>query len=99
MIDYTAIVFKDPDSGFAVTFPDLPGCVAFAQTLPDVPRIAWRALSVHFYEMRKAGELIPAATAHGMLASNPDYADGMAIEVEGVPELRLPGARQLDDSG
>jgi predicted RNase H-like HicB family nuclease len=99
MIDYTAIIFKDPDSGFAVTFPDLPGCVAFARTLPDAPGVAWRALSVHFDEMRKAGELIPAPTDHEMLASDPDNANGMAIVVEGEPELRLPGARQIGDSG
>ena len=33
MRPYIALIHKDDDSDFGVSFPDLPGCVATGQTL------------------------------------------------------------------
>ena len=59
MRQFVAIIFKDPDGGFAVTFPDLPGCVAFTATLDVAPVVATAALAGHLEEMAARGEPVP----------------------------------------
>lgn len=45
---YTAIVHQDGDSAFGLTFPDLPGCFAAADTWDDIPAAAAEALDLWF---------------------------------------------------
>lgn len=48
MKTYFAIVHKDTDSAYGVTFPDLPGCFSAADRLEDVVRNAAEALDLWF---------------------------------------------------
>lgn len=45
---YTAIVHKEDDSAYGLTFPDLPGCFAAADTWDDIPARAAEALDLWF---------------------------------------------------
>jgi predicted RNase H-like HicB family nuclease len=81
MRQFVAIVFKDPDGGFAVTFPDLPGCVAFASTLQDAPGVATRALAQQLEDMEAHGEPVPDPWPLESLIGHPDNANAMAIRV------------------
>jgi predicted RNase H-like HicB family nuclease len=81
MRQFVAIIFKDPDGGFAVTFPDLPGCVTFAATLDDAPVAAMRAIAEHLEEMASRGEPVPEPSTLEALTGNPDNADGIAMHV------------------
>jgi predicted RNase H-like HicB family nuclease len=81
MPTFTALAFKDPDHGFAITFPDLQGCVALVERLPAADRVAARALVSHLAELRAAGETIPAPTPTEVLLDDPDNVAGMAITV------------------
>jgi predicted RNase H-like HicB family nuclease len=81
MRQHVAIVFEDPDSGFAVTFPDLPGCVVFAQSMADAPGLAVWALAEHLNDMFEAGEPIPASTSIAILVTLPQNSEGVAIGV------------------
>jgi predicted RNase H-like HicB family nuclease len=40
MREYFAVACKIPEGNFVVIFPDLPDCVAFADTLERAPRAA-----------------------------------------------------------
>jgi predicted RNase H-like HicB family nuclease len=81
MPQYVAILFADHGDGFAVTFPDLPGCVAFAQSTKDAPSVAARALAYHLEEMRASGETIPDPTSEAELMAAPDNAGGHSMPV------------------
>ncbi len=47
MVQYFAIVEKDDDSAFGVTFPDIEGCFSAADKLEDVLPNALEALSLY----------------------------------------------------
>lgn len=70
MAFYIAIVHKDPDSDFGVSFPDFPGCVTAGSTLEEAYFMAAEALFGHVSVMRDYGETLPepssldAAKAH-----------------------------------
>jgi predicted RNase H-like HicB family nuclease len=53
---YVAIIHKDPDSDFGVSFPDFPGCITAGRTLDEAKDMALEALSGHIEVMREAGE-------------------------------------------
>lgn len=48
MKTFVALVHKDPDSAYGVTFPDLPGCFSAADDLDDVVANAADALRLWF---------------------------------------------------
>ena len=48
---FTAIVHKDDDSAYGLTFPDLPGCFAAADTWDGIPAAAADALDLWFEDM------------------------------------------------
>lgn len=53
---FYAIVHKDEDSAFGVTFPDLPGCFSAADRIEDVLPNACEALELWFDD---AEEVVP----------------------------------------
>jgi predicted RNase H-like HicB family nuclease len=48
MKTYLALVHKDPDSAYGLTFPDLPGCFAAADSEADILRSGVEALELWF---------------------------------------------------
>lgn len=59
MRSYLAILHKDPDSDFGVSFPDFPGCITAGHTLDEARDLAHEALAFHIEGMRSDGEEIP----------------------------------------
>jgi predicted RNase H-like HicB family nuclease len=58
-MDYIAIIHKDRDSDFRVSFPDFPGCITAGRTLDEAKGTAREALSGHIQVMREAGGRYP----------------------------------------
>lgn len=48
MKNFLALVHKEPDSSYGVTFPDLPGCFSAADNFDDLTRNACEALELWF---------------------------------------------------
>jgi predicted RNase H-like HicB family nuclease len=55
---YMVIVEKG-DSSYGAYVPDLPGCVAVAETKPAVLALIQEAITLHLESMREEGQLIP----------------------------------------
>lgn len=55
-------VFTSDEDGFAVVFPDIPGCMTCAETESEAIRKARQALSWHLWDMEREGEIIPNPT-------------------------------------
>lgn len=80
-MDYIAIIHKDADSDFGVSFPDFPGCISAGRTLDEAKNMALEALTGHIAIMHEAGEPVPDPSPLDEIMSNPDYQDGVAFLV------------------
>jgi predicted RNase H-like HicB family nuclease len=77
---FIAVISNDPDRGFRVTFPDLPGRSAFAATFDDAKDAA-EALAACLGEMARDGVALPEPSSFTTILSNPQYRNGVAIRV------------------
>lgn len=59
---YPAIFTADAD-GYAVEFPDLPGCATCADTEEEALKFAREVLSWHLWDRERSGEPIPEPTS------------------------------------
>lgn len=46
MLEYIAVIYKDPDHGYAVKFPDFPGLITYAAFLEGAPDVAASHLTI-----------------------------------------------------
>lgn len=70
---YTAIIHKDDDSAYGLTFPDLPGCFTAADTWDEIPALAAEALDLWFEDQP---DVQPASLDE--IRNRPDVAAEMA---------------------
>jgi predicted RNase H-like HicB family nuclease len=61
-IYYPALIDKDEDSDFGVSFPDFPGCVSAGETLEEAVLGAQEALAGHIALMAADGDALPKPT-------------------------------------
>lgn len=55
---YAVLIEKGPTS-FGATVPDLPGCIAVAETREEVERLIQEAIAEHIQGMREDGIPVP----------------------------------------
>ena len=53
------IIIERAGSNFAAYAPDLPGCVAAADTIEEVTSLMQEAIALHIELMRESGEDVP----------------------------------------
>ena len=58
-----AVVIEAGETGFGAYVPDLPGCVAAAETRDDVVRLIQEAIEFHIEGLREDGQPIPKPTS------------------------------------
>ena len=81
MPQYIAIIHKDADSDFGVSFPDLPGCVSAGADLDEAQAMAAEALAFHLEGMAADGETIPPPSLLTKVMADRDNSDGVVILV------------------
>ena len=59
MAGYIALVHKDKDTSYGVSFPDVPGCISAGDTFEEAIANAAEALAGHFAMLRADGDRIP----------------------------------------
>lgn len=67
MPTYFALIEKDTDSAFGISFPDVPGCFSAADEVDDVLRNAIEALELHLED-----DTAPKARALDQVAADRD---------------------------
>ena len=60
MAEYIALIHKEQDSDYGVSFPDFDGCITAAKTLDEARALATEALALHVQGMREDGDALPA---------------------------------------
>ncbi len=61
MTHYVALIHKDPDSEYGISFPDFPGCISGGATMDDAVCGGVEALALHVEGMLDDRQSIPAA--------------------------------------
>lgn len=84
---YPAILEKEDDSDFGVSFPDLPGCVSAGRTAEEALRLAEEVLQFHVDGMVEDGESLPTPTPVERVVVEKDV---HTVAVTLIP-VRLPG--------
>ena len=59
---YAVVIEKAPNN-YSAYVPDLPGCIAAAETLPEVETLIQEAIGYHLKVMREYGDPIPEPQA------------------------------------
>ncbi len=81
MRQHIALIHKDADSDYGVSFPDFPGCISAGQTLDDARNLAAEALAFHVAGMIEDGEAIPEPSTLESVMADQENRDGVAILV------------------
>lgn len=82
MSAYIALIHKDDDSDYGVSFPDLPGCVTAGSSLDEARTNAVEALALHIEGMIEDGEALPEPSDLSAMMKDRENRDAVAILVE-----------------
>jgi predicted RNase H-like HicB family nuclease len=88
---YIALVHKDQDSVYSVSFPDFPGCISVCDTLDAACALSVEALAVHVEGMGEDGDAVPEPSSLEQIMEHPENRGGVAILIP----LRDPTARAV----
>ncbi|WP_366555940.1 type II toxin-antitoxin system HicB family antitoxin [Aquibaculum sediminis] len=89
---YIALIHKDADSDFGVSFPDLPGCVTAGRDLAEARAMAEEALALHLEGLAADGDPVPEPSDLDRVMSDPENREGVAVLVP-APEVRMRAVR------
>lgn len=100
MKTYIAYVYKDPNSSFGVSFPDLPGCYGAGETYDEAIEKAKISLREYALALADDGDDMPKPRTHGTLAADTTEAiemDKAAFIIE-VPLLTVGTKKRVNVS-
>lgn len=72
MPHYIALIHKEPDSDYGVSFPDFPGCVTAGKDLDEARELAEEALALHIEGMLADGESLPEPSTLEAVMAEPE---------------------------
>lgn len=70
---YIALVHKDKDTSYGVSFPDVPGCISAGDTFEEAIDNASQALAGHLAIMKADGDPIPSARSLEELKQDAEF--------------------------
>jgi len=88
MAHYIALIHKDADSDYGVSFPDFPGCISAGSTLDEARAGAAEALSLHVKGMIEDGDAVPEPSSLEAVMRDSENHDGVAILVDLVEQVK-----------
>ena len=87
MAGYIALVHKDKDTSYGVSFPDVPGCISAGDTFEEAIANAAEALAGHFAMLRADGDRIPRPRSIETLREDTEF---VADSVDAVVAFVTP---------
>ncbi|WP_416877298.1 type II toxin-antitoxin system HicB family antitoxin [Litorimonas sp.] len=85
---YIALIHKDGDSDYGVSFPDFPGCITAGDTFDQAMAMAKEALGFHAEGMIEDGESLPAPSSYEKIKA--DKAGFWAEDLADAEIARVP---------
>ena len=59
VLNYRIILRKEPEGGYTVIVPSLPGCVTYGDTIEEAIEMAKEAIELYIESLKERGEEIP----------------------------------------
>ena len=59
VLSYRVLLRKEPEGGYTVIVPSLPGCVTYGDTIEEAIDMAKEAIDLYIESLRAHGEEIP----------------------------------------
>lgn len=59
MYTYKIHLHREPEGGFTVSVPALPGCITYGEDVDEAIAMAKEAIELYIEELRQRGESIP----------------------------------------
>lgn len=59
MISYRVLLKKEPEGGYTVTVPSLPGCVTYGESIEEATKMAKEAMELYIESLKAHREEIP----------------------------------------
>lgn len=81
MKPYIAIIHKDPDSAYGMTFPDAPGCFSAADNIDDLFAMANEALTGWTEVTLEFGGELPETRDLSEIKADPEWRESFADAV------------------
>ena len=92
MRQYIALIHKDADSDYGVSFPDLPGVISAGKTLDEARDMAAEALVFHLEGLAEDGEAVPEPSSLEEVMMDAQNKDGVAVLIA-VPATDVKSVR------
>jgi len=88
MPHFIALIHKDAESDYGVSFPDFPGLATAGRTLDEARAMAEEALAFHIEGMTEDGEPLPEPATLEAVMSDPENRDGVVTLISLKPAPR-----------
>ncbi len=59
MLNYRILLRKEPEGGYTVIVPSLPGCVTYGDSIEEAIQMAREAIGLYLESLHAHGEEIP----------------------------------------
>jgi len=92
MAHYIALIHKDANSDYGVSFPDLPGVISAGSTLDEARTMAAEALAFHLEGLAEDGEAVPEPSTLEEIMAIAENRDGVAVLIE-APAAEVKSVR------
>jgi predicted RNase H-like HicB family nuclease len=79
MRHYIALIHKDADSDYGVSFPDLPGVITAGSDLDEARKMAAEALAFHLEGLAEDGEAAPEPSSLEEIMKVKENNEGVAV--------------------
>ena len=74
MLHYNIVLRSEPEGGFTVIVPALPGCITYGKNLIEAKKIAEDAIGGYIGSLKKHNEPVPVDTESFFTSIDLDYA-------------------------
>jgi predicted RNase H-like HicB family nuclease len=92
MRQYIALIHKEADSDYGVSFPDLPGVITAGSNLDEARSMATEALAFHLQGLAEDGEPVPEPSSLEKIMSAKENKDGVAVLIA-APDAEVKSVR------
>jgi predicted RNase H-like HicB family nuclease len=82
MRHYIALIHKEANSDYGVSFPDLPGVITAGSTLDEARAMATEALAFHLEGLAEDGEAVPEPSTLEEIMAIAENKDGVAVLID-----------------
>jgi predicted RNase H-like HicB family nuclease len=92
MRHYIALIHKDANSDYGISFPDLPGVISAGRNLDEARKMATEALAFHLEGMAEDSEAVPEPSSLEAIMAIAENKDGVAVLID-APDADVKSVR------